>query len=252
MHAGLGAGLDDGHQLVALPFSNQIAHRRRRHQDFHGHHPAGSAPARQQLLRNDPLQRERQLGPDLLLLVGREDVDDPVDGLGGIAGMQGGQHQMAGLSGAHRDADGIHVPHFTDKNHVGIFAQRRPQSIGEAAAVGADFPLIDQAFLVAMQIFDGIFQCDDVAGLLLIDLIDHRGHRRRLAAAGRAGHQYQPPRFAGQCGDHLRQFQLAERRHLLGNEPDRDRHGTALPKGIHPKTAQPVDRMGKIHFPVLI
>ena len=41
----------------------------------------------QQGLGHDALQHERQLGPHLGLLVGGEDVDDTIDGLGGGVGV---------------------------------------------------------------------------------------------------------------------------------------------------------------------
>lgn len=40
----------------------------------------------------DALQRVAQLGADLMLLIGREDVDDAVDGFRGALGVQGREH----------------------------------------------------------------------------------------------------------------------------------------------------------------
>ena len=52
---------------------------------------------RKELLGNDALQYGRQLDPHLLLLIRREYIDDPVNGLGRADGMQRGKYQMAGL-----------------------------------------------------------------------------------------------------------------------------------------------------------
>ena len=72
--------------------------------------------------------------------------------------------------------------------------------------VGADLALVDDAVLVAVDELDRIFHRDDVAGPLLVDLVDHRGERRRLAGAGRAGHQHQAARPLRQLGADRRQL----------------------------------------------
>jgi hypothetical protein len=41
------------------------------------------------------LQRVGQLGPDLVLLVGREDVDDPVHRLRRVLGVEGAEHEVS-------------------------------------------------------------------------------------------------------------------------------------------------------------
>ena len=50
-----------------------------------------------ELLGDDGLQDHGQLYPDLLLLVRRENVDDPVDRLSGTDRVQGGQDELPGL-----------------------------------------------------------------------------------------------------------------------------------------------------------
>ena len=58
--------------------------------------------ARQELLGHDALDCRGQLGTDLLLLVGREDVDDAVDRLWGVLGVQRREDKVAGLGGGQR------------------------------------------------------------------------------------------------------------------------------------------------------
>ena len=65
-----------------------------------------------QLLGNHRLKDHGQLYPDLLLGVCRENIDDPVDGIGRSRGVKGGNDQMAGLRRRHGDADGLIVSHF--------------------------------------------------------------------------------------------------------------------------------------------
>ena len=56
----------------------------------------------QQGLAEDPLQYQGELGPHLRLLVGREDVDDAVDGLDAEF-VQGGEGEVSRLG----DAQGL-------------------------------------------------------------------------------------------------------------------------------------------------
>ena len=60
-----------------------------------------------------------------------------------------------------------------------------------------------------MHELNRVFQGDDVDRLRLVDLIEQRGQRRRLAAAGRAGDEDQPGFF-------LRDF-LENRREAQGS-----------------------------------
>ena len=52
-------------------------------------------------LANDGLQRAGQLPANLLALFRFEEVENAADGLRGVGGVQGGEHQMAGIGSAH-------------------------------------------------------------------------------------------------------------------------------------------------------
>ncbi len=86
--------------------------------------PVPSAVGRQ-LLRDDPLQRDRELGADLVLLGGRERVDDAIDRLGGVLGVQGREDQVAGLGRGDRGLHRLEVAHLADEDHVWVLAQGR-------------------------------------------------------------------------------------------------------------------------------
>ena len=55
----------------------------------------------------------------------------------------------------------------------------------EAVRVSADLTLIHDTALVRMQVLDRVLDRHDVLVPLLVDLVDHRGERGRLAGAGR-------------------------------------------------------------------
>ena len=155
----------------------------------------------------------------------REEVDDPVDRLGGVQGVQRGQHQVPGLGGRERRADGLLVAHLADQDHVGVLAQHPAHRPGEALRVLADLALVDDRELVAVQVLDRVLEGDDVARAGRVDVVDHRRQRRRLARAGRAGEQDDPARLLGQRADHLGQAEVVDRAHLEGDRAagDRDR-----------------------------
>ena len=91
----------------------------------------------QQRLRDDRAQRLGQHRAHHFFFGRREHVDDAVDGLGGGAGVQRAEHQVAGFRGGQRQADGLQVAHFADQDDVRVFAQRRAQRLGERACRGA-------------------------------------------------------------------------------------------------------------------
>ena len=100
---------------------------------------------------------------------GGEDVDDPVDRLGGRLGVQRGEDEVAGLSGGQRGRDRLEVAHLADEDHVGVLAQRGFERDREVGRVGADLALVDDALLCAVQELDRVLDREDV--LLALALI---------------------------------------------------------------------------------
>ncbi len=183
-HAVLRAGLHDRVDLVRLALADEVAHRRCRDEQLAGHDAAAPVPGRQQLLRADAHQGRRELHADLLLLVGREHVDDAVDGLRRVLGVQRGEHQVAGLGGGQRGRHRLGVAHLAHEDDVGVLAQHRLEGAVERLRVGAHLALVDHALLVAVQELDRVLDRHDVLFADLVDLVDHRGQGGRLARAG--------------------------------------------------------------------
>ena len=82
---------------MRLALADQVADRGGRDEDLAGGDAAGAVGGRQQLLGDDALQRDRELHADLLLLLGREDVDDAVDRLRRVLGVERREDEVAGL-----------------------------------------------------------------------------------------------------------------------------------------------------------
>ena len=124
-----------------------------------------------------------------------------------------------------RDADRLEIAHFADRDHVGVLPQGGPQPAVKVLGVAADLPLAHEAFLVGVQILDGVFDRDHVPLVVRVDVVDDGGHRGRLALAGAAGQQHQALGGAGQVLDHFRHAQLVEGSRALGENAN---HGAGV------------------------
>ena len=145
-----------------------------------------------------------------MLLVGREEVNDPVDRLGRVDGVERREDEVPGLSGGQRRGHGLHVPHLTDENDVRVLSHGGPQGRQVVAGVDAHLALVDHGHVVLVQDLDGVLDRQDVAGTVVVDVVDHGREGGRLPRPGRAGHQYQPALGDGQLRHHWGQSQLLE------------------------------------------
>ncbi len=99
---------------------------------------------------------------------------------------------MAGFGGQQGGGNGFEVAHFADQNYVGVLTKSGAQRGREVRGVHFHFALVDEAALVAMQKFDGVFDGDQVIGAVGVDAVDHGGEGGGLTGTGGAGDQHQP------------------------------------------------------------
>src|SRR3970040_3172548 len=135
---------------------------------------------------------------------------------------------MAGLRGGQRQADGLQVAQLADQDVVGVLAQRRAQRLVEAVGVAVYLALVDQALLRGMHELDRILDRQDVRVFALVDVVDHRRQRGRLARSGRAGDQDQALRLVHYGLDDLRAAKILQGQHLGGNSAENRRGSTVL------------------------
>ena len=162
LHPVAAAGLHGAVDLVGLAFPDQVADRRGGDEHLGGHRPTPSADAGQQLLAHHALEGGGQLDPDLLLLVGREHVDDAVDRLGRVLGVEGAEDEVAGLGRGERGRDGLEVADLADQDDVGVLAQHVLEGGGERLGVLAHLPLVDDRPLVLVEELDRVLDGHDV------------------------------------------------------------------------------------------
>ncbi len=163
LHPGpLLARLHHAVDLVQLVLADQVPDGRVGDHDLQHQHAPLSVGSRQEHLAQDRLQGEGELGADLGLLVGRKDVDDPVDRLDGGVGVQRPEGQVARLGDGQGRLDRLQVPHLADEHLVRVLPQDRLQGGLEGAGVRVQLALVDDALLVLVDELDGVFDGDDV------------------------------------------------------------------------------------------
>ena len=146
--------------------------------------------------------------------------------------------------------DRLHVAHLADEDHVGVLAQRGLQAGGEGGGVLADLALVDEAALVLVQELDRVLDGEDVIVAGLVDLVDQRGERGRLAGAGRAGHEHDPARLLGELADDRRQAELLDRHRLGRDQAEGGAERAALEEGVDAEAADAGDAVGEVELPV--
>jgi hypothetical protein len=149
-------------------------------------------------LAGHPAQRIGKPRAHLFLLVRLKHTEDTVDGFAGVDCVERAQNQVAGFRRAQGDFHRVAVAHFADENHLGRLAQRGAQTVRVGIEIHSEFALVERGLLVLVQIFDRVFQRDDVDRLGAVDLVENGRERGGFAGAGRAGDQDQAGFFLGE------------------------------------------------------
>ena len=199
-----------------------------------------------------PRQGARQTDPHLALLVGREEVDDPVDGLGRRGGVQRGEHEVPGLRRGQRGVHGLRVAHLADQDHVGVLAEDRPHGGAEAVGVEPDLALVDGGEVVLVEVLDRVLDGDDVARPHVVDVVHHRRQRRGLARTGRPGDEDEPTVVLAEAAHDVGQAKVLECRRV-GLHPAHgqgDRRALVERVGAEPPEAR--NGVGEVGLPLLL
>ncbi len=102
--------------------------------------------------------------------------------------MQRAKHQVTCFSRRECELDRFQVTQFADENGIGIFTQGRAERIVETVCVSVNLPLVDKALFTRVYKLDGVLNCENMAVLRFVLIIDHRRQCRGFTGAGRAGH----------------------------------------------------------------
>jgi len=83
------------------------------------------------------------MNPGLFLTPRGKDVNDSVNGLRGVIGVEGRKDEVAGFGHRQGDLNRVDVAHLADEEDIGVLAEGGSQSSVERRAVQADFALVD-------------------------------------------------------------------------------------------------------------
>ena len=145
---------------------------------------------------------------------------------------------MSGLRRGQRGLDGLQVAHFAHQDHVGVLAQRGLERLGKRERVDADLALVDDAPLVADEELDRVLDRHDVARLVGVDVIDHRGERGALARAGGPRDEDQAALLAGDLLQDLGKHELLDGGDLEGDHAQDHADGAALLEDVDAEPAE--------------
>ena len=146
--------------------------------------PALPVGALQEALGHDGHEALGQLHADLGLGRGRIGIQDPVDGLFRVVGVERAEDQVAGLGRAQGRGDRLDVAHLADQDDVRVLAQGAAESLGEVTRIRPHLALVDDGHLVLVHELDGVLQGDDVGGYAAVDVIDDGGEGPRPEHGG--------------------------------------------------------------------
>ena len=225
--------------LVGLALPDQVANRGGAHEHLDGGDTSQAVVGGDQLLGDHALKGGRQLDPDLLLLVGREHVDDPVDRLRRVLRVQRREDEVTGLGRRDRRPDRLEVSHLADEDHVRVLAEHVLEGLREAVRIRSDLPLVHHTALVPVEELDRIFHGHDVTGSLPVHDVDHGGERGRLAGARRARDHDEPTLEAREVHHDVREPEVIHVLDLERDHPEDGAHGVALLEHVHAEAGPP-------------
>ena len=183
---------------------------------------------RDQLLGNNRLKDHGKLDSDLTLLGRFKDIHDTLDGVGSAQSMQTGKNQMAGFCGSHGGLYGFIITHLTQKDYIGALAEGGTKRSQVTLGVGADLSLADNAAVMAVKIFQRIFQGNNVAFPGVVNPVNEAGHSGRFTASGRTGDKDHAACIIRNTHHIFRNGKLCRIRQPEGDHTDHGSQGTTL------------------------
>mmetsp|Transcript_11755 Transcript_11755/g.27414 ORF Transcript_11755/g.27414 Transcript_11755/m.27414 type:complete len:255 (-) Transcript_11755:716-1480(-) len=159
---------------------------------------------------------------------------------------------MARQGIADRGGHGLAVADLADQDAVGCLAQRVLQRDLQRGGVAPDLALVDDRALVAEQVFDRVFDGEDVARHRLVAQLQHGSQRGALAGAGGAHHQNQAALFLDHLPQDGRQAEGLQGRDVMRDVAEYASDRAPLPKPGQPKAADAVDRHGHVQLAAVV
>ena len=143
--------------------------------------------AGQELLTNDRLQIEHQALAHGIVHISREKIENSADRAGSGGGVDRAEHQVTRFGGVHARFERVAIAHFAHEYDVRILTHGMFESGIPIKNVDADLALVDDGLLVLEEVFNRVFNREDMHALALVDVVEHGRDGRAFAAPGDAG-----------------------------------------------------------------
>src|SRR5262245_12432420 len=160
--------------------------------------------------------------------------------------MQRAENEMPGFRGHERDFHGGPIAHFANENDLWCLAKRGTQAIWIIVEIAPEFALIEGGLTNRMDELDRVLQGHDMDRLFLVDLVQDRGQRRRLATAGGTGHEDESRVFSCDLLKNRRQSKRTQRWNDRLQLPHDNCELSLLPKNIDSESGLIVERVAAI------
>ena len=125
----------------------------------------------------------------LVVLIRREEVDDPGHGFLNVRRVERRDHEVARFGCLKGRLDSLQVSNLTDEDDVGILTHGGAQRGPEPVRIHPDLALGDDRLIVRVQDLDRVLDREDVTRTGVVDVTDDRAGRGGLAGRSRARDQ---------------------------------------------------------------
>lgn len=134
-------------------------------------------------LTDDRRDHECELYADLRLHISRKCIDQTIECLDHVIGMQCRDDEVSCLGEGKDCRYRLLITHLTNHNDIRIFSHRVSDRLFESRHMFPDLFLVDETFIIFQNIFDRILDHDDVSMGIFIEIVDHRDDTRRLSTS---------------------------------------------------------------------
>jgi len=160
--------------------------------------------------------------------------------------VQGSKNKVSGLGCPHCGCDGLLVSHFSNEHYIGVLPHQGAEGVIPVDHVNPDFPLGDDGFFIDVEVFDGVFNGNNMLCACAVDMVDHGGDGRCFAAAGWAGNENQAVGIVSNCFYNRRQVKGFKRGNLSADASRYHADIAPLTEGVDAEAVHLSHLVGKI------
>ena len=182
------------------------------------------------------------------MLVRRVHRKHTLDSFRRVRRMDSSKHHVARVGRSKRNLHRLEVTDFAHQEHVRVLTESGTQCVRIRKRIHADFTLRDNRHVVAVQVFDRVFDRNDVHRFRLVDVIQHGSKRRRLTRTRRTRNKHKTTARKRHVANDFGQMEFFERRNLRLDMADNHSDCTALAEYVHTETAHVTGAHGKVAF----